>query len=557
MRPRLVALVVLAVVLALAAALARRRHLDARRLADQRAAAVGAHALSATLDRCLFGEEPVDDRARPRARRVALHRDTAPAWPGACATHALALVDAVRRAPAPPPPLARAADRAMAVTRALTDNALLAAAKGFRDGTSDVDAFAWAPLVAALHAADRSLATAYGLGPARAPRVPAPRALASAAGDVVPASVAPGSTVAGVSAAAGTLSVLFIEPGRERVFCRTRDRGVTVACRRLRGDVAPGYLVANDDAEALLLRADPGATIAPADALDAPVFTVGGPLVRSLAARVSGGTLYAVADVAGAMTLARCPRGAPCARFPLGAPRRATPRCSPRAPPAGGSAWRRPDATPALVARRLSPDAPPADARHGDGPRLGRHAARELPRRRRRVRRRDRRGPRAPRRLRSGCAPARPRGAHGRRRPRGARVRRGGRDARRDLALVGSCERRGGCAEPVALDGQRSVARVGGELVVVSTTRDGGDGLRARHGAPGDVARARAFAVDDDAAHGGVSARDLWLFTAGDHLVLFATGATTAVLWSSDRGERWQASREPVDARPMRLGVVR
>ena len=63
--------------------------------------------------------------------------------------------------------------------------------------------------------------------------------------------------------------------------------------------------------------------------------------------------------------------------------------------------------------------------------------------------------------------------------------------------------------------------------------------------------------MDDDAAHGGVSARDLWLFTAGDRLVLFATGATTAVLWSDDRGERWHASREPVDARPMRLGVVR
>jgi hypothetical protein len=557
MRPRVVALVVLAVVLGLAAALARRRHLDARRLADQRAAAVGAHALSAALDRCLFGDEPVDDRSlAARARRVALHRDTAPAWPGACATHALALVDAVRRAPAPPPPLARAADRAMAVTRALTDNALLAATKGFRDGTSDVDAFTWAPLVAALHAADRSLATAYGLGPARAPRVPAPRALASAAGDLVPASVAPGATVAGVSAAAGTLSVLFIEPGRERVFCRTRDRGVTVACRRLRGDVAPPYLVANDDAEALLLRADPGATIAPADSLDAPVFTVGAPLVRSLAARVSGGTLYAVADVAGAMTLARCPRGAPCARFPLGA------AVTGDAAVLSSSAARwwlgvaTSDATPALVARRLSPDAPPADpvtvtaltsgatllaSCHADG--VAYAAASD--------------GPRAHLVAFEADAPPRVLGTLTGVGVPAELVCDAAGATLVGASLVGSCERRGGCAEPVALDGQRRVARVGGELVVVSTTRDGGDGLRARHGAPGEITRARAWAVDDDAAHGGVSARDLWLFTAGDHLVLFATGATTAVLWSSDRGERWQASREPVDARPMRLGVVR
>jgi len=557
MRPRVVALVVLAVVLALAAALARRRHLDARRLADQRAAAVGAHALSATLDRCLFGDEPVDDRSLvARARRVALHRDTAPTWPGACATHALALVDAVRRAPAPPTPLVRAADRAMAVTRALTDNALPAAVKGFRDGTSDVDAFAWAPLVAALHVADRSLATAYGLGPARALRVPALHALASAAGDVVPVSVAPGATVAGVSAAAGTLSVLFIEPGRERVFCRTRDRGVTVACRRLSGDATPRYLVANDDAEALLLRADPNATIAPADALDAPVFTLGGPLVPSLAARVSGGTLYAVADVAGAMTLARCPRGAPCARFPLGAP--ATGDAAVLS--TGAARWwlgvATPDASPSLVARRLSPDAPPAEpvtvtaltsaatllaSCRADG--VAYVAATD--------------GARAHLVAFEADGPPRVLGALQ------------GVGAPAELAcdamgatlvgtsLVGSCARRGGCAEPFALDGQRRVARVGGELVVVSTTRDGGDGLRARHGAPGELTRARAFAVDDDAAHGGVSARDLWLFTAGDRLVLFATGATTAVLWSDDRGERWHASREPVDARPMRLGVVR
>jgi cytochrome c-type biogenesis protein CcmH/NrfF len=69
MRPRLVALVVLAAVLALAGALTHRRRLDARRLADQRAAAVRARALTAALDRCLFGDAPVDDRARV-ARRL-------------------------------------------------------------------------------------------------------------------------------------------------------------------------------------------------------------------------------------------------------------------------------------------------------------------------------------------------------------------------------------------------------------------------------------------------------------------------------------------------------
>ena len=57
----------------------------------------------------------------------------------------------------------------------------------------------------------------------------------------------------------------------------------------------------------------------------------------------------------------------------------------------------------------------------------------------------------------------------------------------------------------------------------------------------------------------GISARSLWLFSAGDRLGLFATGATTAALWSDDRGATWQPAREGFDGsvRPARMGALR
>jgi hypothetical protein len=121
-------------------------------------------------------------------------------------------------------------------------------------------------------------------------------------------------------------------------------------------------------------------------------------------------------------------------------------------------------------------------------------------------------------------------------------------------ASVQSCALAGGCAPKLAVEGPRRFARVGGELVMVSVARDG-DGLRVRRGDPMRFASATTTAIDDDAAHGGVSARALWLFTAGDRLVLFATGATTTVLYSDDRGARWTAAREGFDGtvRPMRM----
>lgn len=70
---------------------------------------------------------------------------------------------------------------------------------------------------------------------------------------------------------------------------------------------------------------------------------------------------------------------------------------------------------------------------------------------------------------------------------------------------------------------------------------------------------APTVAIDDDAAHGGISARGLWLFSAGDRLSLFATGATTAALWSDDRGASWHPASEAFEggARPARMGSVR
>ncbi|MFO0603730.1 MAG: hypothetical protein U0324_11180 [Polyangiales bacterium] len=546
MRPRLAALAALIAALAAAGLLARVRRRETARLAAERAAAVRAHDAAAAVDACLFGAPGLPDRdLAARARRVALHPDTAAAWPGACAPHVRALAAA-----------SPANAAAAALLRALGDAALPAAITAFREGAGEGAAFAWVPRAVELRRADRAHAASRGLGPARAPRVPEAHALASTAGDVVPASVAPGATVAGWSASAGTLSVLFVEPSHERVFCRSRDRGVTVACRRLgAGDDAPSWLVGNDGPEALLLRGLPTASVAPADAPDAPVFIVGRALAASLPVRVAGDVFHAVAEGPGAPALARCVRGGACAFTPLGVPaQRESAILS-----TGRARWwvgvAGPDATPSLDARRLD-DAAPAPAVRVTGlsstgallaschaPGVAYVAVTD--------------GARAHLVVAEGDAAPRLVGSFDAVTPPAELAC----DAS-GAALVGAsraqgCERGGDCPPSVALEGLARAVRVGGELVAVWATRDGGDGLRARHGAPRAFSSARAFAVDDDAAHGGLSARDLWLFAVDDRVVLFASGATTAVLWSDDRGERWHSAREPVEVRPMRLGRVR
>jgi hypothetical protein len=547
MRPRLAALVALVALLAVGL-VARRRRREADR-GEALRAATRAHTLAAEVSACLLGPRARDPLAH--ARRVALHPDTPAAWPGTCAAKVRSLAVATARAPA----LAALSARAQTLARALADPALPAALEGFRDGRAPGAAFAWITAAEALQGADEALARDLRLAPAR-PALTPRRALPSVTGDVVPAAVAPGATVAGWSAAAGTLSALFIEPTADRVFCRTRDRGVTVACRRLgAAPDAPAWLVANDAPEALLLRPRPTASIAPADALETPVYRLAQPLTPGLVARVLDGGLLAVTDAAGAAALARCPRGSPCATLPLGLPAARESVLVATGPARWWLGVTGPEGALALSARRLDPAGPAAAPLRvaslssaatllascqaagvayvaaTDGGRSHLFALE---------------GEAAPRAL--GSVDAVPPPAELLCDARGATL--------FGATTAQGCERAGGCSA-LAWTGLRRAARIDGELVTVELTRDGGDGLRARHATPARFAEARASAVDDDAAHGGVSARDLWLFAADGRLVLFASGATTAVLWSDDRGERWQAAREPLAARPMRLGAVR
>jgi hypothetical protein len=122
-----------------------------------------------------------------------------------------------------------------------------------------------------------------------------------------------------------------------------------------------------------------------------------------------------------------------------------------------------------------------------------------------------------------------------------------------------SCSLRDGCTAKIASEGMRRFARVGGELVLVTSTQDGGEGLRVRHGDGLHVLDALPQAIDDDAAHGGLSAREFWIFSAQDALILFATGSTTAVLRSADRGTSWLPTREATEvvARPPPMDRVR
>jgi hypothetical protein len=381
--------------------------------------------------------------------------------------------------------------------------------------------------------------------------------LASAAGDLLPVSIAPGSTVAGWNAAAGTLSVLFVEPSRARVFCQTHDRGTTITCRRFDASLdAPTWLVGNDGPEALLLRAHPSPRLVSVDLPDVPVFNLPRPLAASLPARVAGDLLYTVTEHMGRAFLTRCARGASCVFTPLASP----PRRESVMLSTGRARWwigvSGPETAPTLDARRVDDSENATETvrvralaatgailtschAHGvayvavtDGA-LAHIVAVE--------------GEGPPHVLGSfeGIPPPVDLtcDAHG-------------------ATLVGAtraqgCERDGSCPPALPLHGFQRVVRMGGELVAVWTTRDGGEGLRARHGTAETFARARAWAVDDDATHGGVSASDLWLFPVDDRLVLFASAATTTVLWSGDHGERWQSAREPVALRPMPLGRIR
>jgi hypothetical protein len=548
MRSRLFLLVAVAALVASAWLYAGRRR-DQR----NRAAALRALTLAARFEACVAGDGAPRDAPSltARLRRIALALDTAPAWPQACASQSVAIVDLARESA----PLAALSRRAAGLASALESPSLGASVQSFRAGRGDAQLGELTAALRALRVELGVVATAYRQPLGRAHTAGAPSPLPPVGGDMIPVSVAAGSTVAGWNYAGGTLSALFIEPTRERVFCRSRDRGGAWRCKRFAREGAPQYLVANDDPEAIaLVESARGATaFASLDALAQPIFSLPWSIVSSLPARVAGSRLVAVVDDAGASSLARCVRGGACSRDALAMPARresvlvaAGPerwwlgvagegslsldarRIADEGGPLGAASQVVPlRSTAALLASCHAPgvayvavvDAPGTHLvaiEAGHAPRsLGSLSQGSLP-------------------FELVC------------------------DAR-GATLVGdasvqSCALAGGCAPKLAVEGPRRFARVGGELVMVSVARDG-DGLRVRRGDPMRFASATTTAIDDDAAHGGVSARALWLFTAGDRLVLFATGATTTVLYSDDRGARWTAAREGFDGtvRPMRM----
>lgn len=533
--------------------------LSRRRAAHARATAQLADALASRLTVCVVGEtSPARDVAamNARLRRVALASTTPAVWPMNCSARARAIVEMAHGEAH----LAKLSTQAAALATALDRDAILGEVTAFREGRAGLPFDAIATALRGLHVEATILAGTYGRSRERPRETNLPTALAPIGGDLIPVSIAQGAVVAGSNSVAGTLSALFIEPTRERVFCRSRDRGGSWTCRRFAREGAPQYLVGSDAPEAITLVESPAGTAAFAslDALTQPVFSLTKPIVPSLAARVSNGALVAVTADGPRAVLQRCARGGACVEAPLGTPS----RLESVLVRAGSDAWWVGVSGEAnalsLDARSVSAaPAPLGEVQHVttlhspstllascnaegvsyvaavDAP--GTHLFAVEP-------------GHAPRELgdvaQSGLPFELLCDAQG-------------------VTLVGgssaqSCRREGGCAPALSFEVPRRFARIGGELVMVSIARDG-DGLRVRHGDPMNFATAPTAAIDDDAAHGGISARSLWLFSAGDRLALFATGATTVALWSDDRGATWQPAREGFDGaiRPARMGALR
>lgn len=554
MRSRLFLLVALAALVA-----SGRFFVARRRAARARVTAQQAASLASGLASCVLGASPPSrdvPSVTARLRRVALAPTTPPTWPSRCASNARTLA-AMARGEAL---LARLSTHAEALAAGLSRDALGAEITAFREGRAGASFDAMAASLRGLQVEAGVLTGSFGRARAVVRETDLPTPLAPVSGDLIPVSVAQGSVVAGVNFAAGTLSALFIEPTRERVFCRSRDRGGSWTCRRFAREGAPQYLVGSDEPEAItLVESAPGtAAFASVDALARPLFTLTKPLVSSLPVRVMRGALAAVTADGTSSVLTRCARGGACVEAPLGAPARLESVLA----VAGSDAWWigvTGDGDALSLDARAVPDAPAplGEVRsltalrspstlltscHAEG--VSYVAAVDAPGAHLFV-------------LEPGHAPRALEGVS----PCGLPF-----ELLCDtqgVTLVGggsaqSCRRAGGCAAKETSEAPRRLARSGGALVMVSIARDG-DGLRVRRGDPMNFASATATAIDDDAAHGGLSARALWLFSAGDRLALFATGATTVALWSDDRGASWTPAREGFEGapRPARMGSPR
>lgn len=522
------------------------QHRAARRRQGEREALTWVDPM-ARAEGCLFGTEPPTARAGefPRhLRRVALGPDTARAWPSRC-------VEPLAAAHLSSPGLAplRAALRA--------EDALVATLR--RDGAS-VDLGAWRPAWDALRAEVAGRLAAAGVTLREPSLAEAPRPRPVEIGDDLPVSLTESATLAGTTLGDGVLSVMWVDRSRERIFCRSRDGGGTVKCRRF---PAPGpsggvmSLLSSDRAEALVLI-DQGAgsyAVASADDPWSPLFGLRGIPLTSLPLRVRRDVVFAVTQRGGRAQFEQVVRAVPGAVVQLGSevgldresalvaagdPSTVWWVTSTATP--GGlaldfrglgtqSAWRSPAPlrSPAalLATCHAAPLAYVAVADSG--------ATRVLVV--------DAQGPREL-------------GAVG---PTGPSLRLSCDGA--GVTLTGgitfqSCALPSGCTAPVTMPGLRALARAGDSLVMVRAVGD--------HEAPRVVRRPLAAAdsdardevvvLSDDTRHGGLAARGAWMFTSGARLLLFMAGDATVVRWSDDQGRSWHASREADEApaRPMR-----
>jgi hypothetical protein len=499
------------------------------------------------------------------ARRIALAPSTPDDWPRRCAQHAHAIEAAAADVSRPVESLRAVVASAQTLTQTLRDPARTGLAGPFRRGDVAL-ATPWIDAYLALHDRAARFVGAYRTPHNTAPPREVAAVLPSLRGDAIPVSMTPGAVLAGVNNVGGVLSVLFIDASLDRIFCRSRDRGASMRCRRFAHGsedapvAAPRYLISNDAPEALLLSDRPGPAVFSApDAFATALFLMPLPLLSSLPARVVDGALYAVADDGGRALFVRCERGGTCTRWPadVASLHEAVIVSTQRA-----RAWwiGRADTLEhqtALTTRALSRDAPGAlttlaplgrdvmllaacqanDSAYAVAVEGARAHVVAL------------RGDGTPRHIATARAPDLPFELVC--------------DAR-GVTLAGattlqSCGIEGRCTARVTLSGTHRVARIDGDVVLVTTTRDGGNGLRVRRASPEDIVDARVLAVADDAAHGGVSAHALWIVPAGDRLVMFAASHEATVVLYSDDGLRWMASREALDegARPMRLGSFR
>lgn len=501
----------------------------------------------ARVEGCLFGTEapPASAVELPRhLRRVALGPDAARAWPSRC----LDLLGPAGRG-----------DEAAAVARLRTalraDDAAVAALR--RDGTS-ADLGAWRPQWLALRSDVGRRLSAAGVSLRSASMAEAPRPRSVEAGEALPVSLSENATLAGESAGDGVLSMMWVDHSRERIFCRSRDGGGTIRCRR---SAAPGpsggvlALVPSDRAEALVL-VDQGAgsyAVASADDPWTPLFGLRGAPLQSLPLRARNDVVYAISSRGGRAQFEQVARAAPGAVAPLG-PEVSLARESALAAAgtpslvwwitstatAGGlaldfralgvqTAWRAPTPlrSPAAllstchagpIAYVAVSDAGPTRvlAIDAQGPReLGLTEASGRPQR-------------------LACDGA-------------------------GVTVVGegsfqSCGLTGGCAPPVRVPGLRALARSGDALVMALAVGDheAPRVLRRPLASQDSATRDELVVLSDDVRHGGLAARAAWMFSLGSRLLLFMSGDATVVRWSDDQGCSWHATREANEA-PARL----